>query len=102
MAGVLLMLIARKKQHRVPPAVKAFSESSESRSHSNGSRSFKLPEGEVDPADIQICKRPDGSEWLLGEGTFGQVHCDLAPSHQGSEKGTLSMLQHQIVPGDPE
>lgn len=31
------------------------------------------PEWEIPEADIQICKRPDGSDWLLGEGSFGQV-----------------------------
>ena len=36
-------------------------------------KSFASSEGGIDPADIQICKRPDGSQWLLGEGTFGQV-----------------------------
>lgn len=25
------------------------------------------------PSELQICRRPDGSEWLLGEGSFGKV-----------------------------
>ena len=29
--------------------------------------------GEVDPKTITICKRPDGSDWCLGTGTYGQV-----------------------------
>ena len=28
---------------------------------------------DLDPAEITICKRPDGSDWLLGVGSFGQV-----------------------------
>ncbi|DBB04573.1 TPA: hypothetical protein ACH3X1_012652 [Trebouxia sp. C0004] len=28
---------------------------------------------DLDPAEITICKRPDGSDWLLGIGSFGQV-----------------------------
>ena len=27
----------------------------------------------IKPEELQICKRPDGSEWLLGTGSFGQV-----------------------------
>lgn len=26
------------------------------------------------PADLQICQRPDGSLWLLGEGACGKVY----------------------------
>ena len=29
--------------------------------------------GVIDPSQIEICKRPDGSDWLLGQGHFGQV-----------------------------
>ncbi len=29
---------------------------------------------DLDPAEITICKRPDGSDWVLGVGSFGQVH----------------------------
>lgn len=28
---------------------------------------------EISPEDIEICRHPDGSEWLLGQGRFGQV-----------------------------
>ncbi|DBB13762.1 TPA: hypothetical protein ACH3X3_000769 [Trebouxia sp. C0006] len=28
---------------------------------------------DLDPAEITICKRPDGSDWVLGIGSFGQV-----------------------------
>lgn len=27
----------------------------------------------INPEDITICKREDGSDWLLGAGSFGQV-----------------------------
>ena len=30
---------------------------------------------DVNPDDIQICTRADGSEWVLGAGTFGAVSC---------------------------
>lgn len=30
-------------------------------------------QGQIDPDEIEICKRPDGTEWLLGEGSFGKV-----------------------------
>ena len=25
------------------------------------------------PAEIEVCKRPDGSDWVLGSGAFGRV-----------------------------
>ena len=28
---------------------------------------------EINPKDLEICKRPDGSDWLLGEGAHGSV-----------------------------
>ena len=27
----------------------------------------------VDPEEVEICMREDGSEWLLGKGNYGQV-----------------------------
>lgn len=27
----------------------------------------------VDPSEIEFCRRPDGSDWLLGEGSYGKV-----------------------------
>ena len=30
-------------------------------------------DGELNPDEIQICKRPDGTDWLLGQGKFGKV-----------------------------
>jgi hypothetical protein len=28
----------------------------------------------VDASEIEFCRRPDGSDWLLGEGSYGKVH----------------------------
>ena len=28
---------------------------------------------EIDPAEITICKRPDGSDWCLGGGQYGKA-----------------------------
>lgn len=28
----------------------------------------------IDPQQVQVCHRPDGQEWLLGEGQFGRVY----------------------------
>ena len=28
------------------------------------------------PSEIEICKTADGSDWLLGDGTFGEVSID--------------------------
>lgn len=33
--------------------------------------------GQMDPNDIEICKRADGSEWLLGSGSFAKVYKGL-------------------------
>jgi len=27
----------------------------------------------VDPSEVEFCRRPDGSDWLLGEGSYGKV-----------------------------
>ncbi|GAB4814549.1 hypothetical protein N2152v2_001595 [Parachlorella kessleri] len=31
-------------------------------------------DGDINPDDIQICKRPDGTDWQLGAGAFGKVY----------------------------
>lgn len=38
---------------------------------------------DMDASEIEICKRPDGSEWVLGSGTYGKVRC-LGFEHMGS------------------
>lgn len=73
MPGLAVLLIHLKRRtHRVQdPALLAetLSDSSE------GGRSSekRLMEVQIDPAEIEICKLPDGSDWLLGEGNFGKV-----------------------------
>ena len=34
-------------------------------------------EGQLDPAEIEICKTADGRDWLLGAGSFGHVYKGL-------------------------
>ncbi len=35
---------------------------------------YEFPaDDEIDPAEITICKRPDGSDWCLGGGQHGKV-----------------------------
>ncbi len=35
---------------------------------------------QIRPSDIQICLREDGTEWLLGSGSFGEVRSQRAES----------------------
>lgn len=35
-----------------------------------------LPGGDIDVVDIEVCRRPDGSDWLLGSGASGKVLLD--------------------------
>lgn len=28
----------------------------------------------MDARDVEICRRPDGTEWVLGEGRYGKVY----------------------------
>jgi hypothetical protein len=41
-----------------------------------GHAEYEVPfsDWEIDPKDIEIMKRPDGSEWELGAGGFGKVY----------------------------
>lgn len=34
---------------------------------------LRADDWEIPEAELQICHRPDGSEWLLGEGRSGKV-----------------------------
>ena len=44
------------------------------RSRGGGSVPRKISNARnIDPTEIEICKREDGSEYLLGAGSFGQV-----------------------------
>lgn len=33
----------------------------------------------VDASEIEFCRRPDGSDWLLGEGSYGKVRGNAFP-----------------------
>ena len=35
--------------------------------------STTMGHGQIDPDEIVICKRADGSDWLLGQGSYGKV-----------------------------
>lgn len=50
-------------------------------------------EWEIEPKDIEICKRADGSEWLLGEGPRGKVYKAL--------KGGVQVRRWRSRPGRP-
>ena len=36
--------------------------------------------GEMDLAELHVCRTPDGGDWVLGQGTFGTVRVPLAPA----------------------
>ena len=55
-SGSLLLLLLRR--NRKKEAVEA---------------STSMGHGQIDPGEIVICKRADGSDWLLGQGSFGKV-----------------------------
>ena len=35
----------------------------------------------IDPAELVILTKPDGSEWLLGTGASGRVSLQASPAH---------------------
>ena len=39
----------------------------------NPGRKRKVDGSRLEASDLEICRRPDGSRWLLGTGGFGQV-----------------------------
>ena len=41
--------------------------------HGGETNSGRGMQGIFDVSEIEICKRSDGSDWLLGQGAFGQV-----------------------------
>ena len=49
---------------------------------------MKQAEDEIHPSEIAICKRPDGSDWCLGEGNFGKVR------HDGLTYRSLAVHNH--------
>ena len=70
---------------------------------------------ELQPEDVQICQRPDGSKWFLGRGGFGEVlkglkdgvdevavklikmSSPIAVEQFKQEINTISMLRHRHV-----
>lgn len=44
--------------------------------------SWTEADGFLDPDEIVICKRPDGSDWLLGAGSFGQARIRCCCGHR--------------------
>ena len=65
---VMLSLLHRSRQrHKMLPAPLIPLEK-------NSTHSIReLSSAEIEPSEIVICKRPDGSDWLLGQGNFGKV-----------------------------
>ena len=60
----------------------------------------------VRPTDIEICKRPDGSDWQLGYGTFGEVlrpkacmpnACSVQMLHEGTTQQSVMCLTLQSL-----
>ena len=78
--AVLLAVLLRRRGRRrknYPHGAHHYACSSSVRSD----KSVPGMDGYIDPADIVICKRPDGSDWLLGQGSFGQVCADAGSLH---------------------
>ena len=59
-AAVLLRRRCRRRRQQEGPEL-------------GGSAGAARSEWELREDQIEICKRPDGSDWLLGEGSYGQV-----------------------------
>lgn len=57
-AGLALILFMLRRRKQVPKG--------------KSMTAFKM-EGQINPGEIVICKRADGSDWLLGQGNFAQV-----------------------------
>lgn len=53
----------------------------------------------MDPSDIEILRRPDGSEWVLGEGRLGKVYKALKG---GVQVVAVKKLQLQHMSKDTE
>lgn len=62
-----------KRGRTLPVAIMCDSDTAGDSSGRFSAHSKGTVEGQIDPDEIEICKRPDGSDWLLGQGNFGKV-----------------------------
>lgn len=44
----------------------------------------------IDPAELAVCQFPDGSDWLLGTGSFGELPCFENKDEQIHEINTFA------------
>ena len=74
-AGLLLVLFLRRRERQArPPEDLTKEQISDTISSAASSAKCEWPiEEQIDPSEIEFCKRPDGSDWLLGSGNFGRV-----------------------------
>lgn len=55
-------------------------------------------QGQINPDEIEICKRPDGKDWLLGEGSFGKVGHENRPiPHAGDPKAGIGRSERAAM-----
>lgn len=78
MSGLLLLCRRRWSAHRDSGQnILKNDLDSETTFSSEASQDFeKMTEAQTDPSDIEISKHPDGSDWVLGSGTFGRVRAN--------------------------
>jgi hypothetical protein len=59
-------------------------------------KSISLPglgnDWEVEPEDLEICRRPDGSEWELGSGASAKVRTHLSLSQRPFAGSPVNMF----------
>lgn len=51
-------------------------------------------EWKIDPSRIEICRRPSGRAWLLGDGAYGSVS---SCSCMGKEAASVMRAQHLVI-----
>lgn len=71
--GSVYLQVPSPPKHEAPRPV----HSQSPRSQVGASRRPKLYDWELQPEDVQICKKMDGELWLLGKGGCGQVYRGL-------------------------
>lgn len=67
-AAAAVFCIRRRRRWKIPTIAPAEGECAAAFSDALGDEAWKIPRD-----DIEICHRPDGSDWLLGYGSYGQV-----------------------------